>query len=117
VKDVAKEKRDYLAALFSNIPALRVSTGKAGRPLGSGKSVEDRQKEKLEFEQQIENVVRKLLDRLGHTPTKTQVAEELNMGWSNSLGGNNTRLTTFNNKLERLGVDYDAIVERAKLSK
>jgi hypothetical protein len=115
VNDVAKQKRDYLAALLSNIPTLRVPTGKPGRPLGTGKSAEDRQREKLEFEQRIESAVRKLLSVSGGIPTKTEVAKELNMGWSNSPGGNNTRLPTFNSKLERLGVDYDAIVKKVEL--
>jgi hypothetical protein len=114
VKDVSNQKRKYMADLFSNIPALRVSDGKPGRPLGSSKSIEDRERERLEFEQQIEDAIEELFDVLGDIPLKTRVAEKLNMGWSNSPGGNNTRLMTFNSKLDRLGADYDAIVERVK---
>ncbi len=117
VKDVSNQKRKYMADLFSNIPALRVSSGRVGRPEGRGKSIEDREREKLEFEQQIEGVLMELFDLLGDVPPKIRVAEKLNMGCSNSPGGNNTRLMTFNSKLERLGVDYAAIVERVKLSR
>jgi hypothetical protein len=115
VKDVSNQKRKYMADLFSNIPALRVSDGKPGRPFGRGKSVEDRLREKQELEQQIEDAIRRLFSLLGHMPTKTRVAEELNIGSSLSSGGNNTRLPTFNSRLESRGVDYDAIAKKVEL--
>ncbi len=117
VNDVSDEKREYLTALFSNIPALRVPTGGPGRPLGSGKSVEDKLQEKREFEQKIESAVRNLLSASGRIPTKTKVAQELNIGGPSPRTGNDTSLNTFSNKLGRLGVDYDAILKKMGLNK
>jgi hypothetical protein len=115
--NVSDEKREYLAALFSNIPALRVPAGGPGRPLGSGKSVGDKLHEKREFEKKIESAVRKLFNASGRIPTKTKVAQELNIGGPSPRTGNDTSLNTFNNKLGRLGVDYDAILKKIGLNK
>lgn len=116
VEEVAREKGDYFRAIFNNISTLRVPTGKPGRPARSGKSAEDRQREKLEFGQQIEETYRRLRATSGKGPTKTHLAQELRIGGRSPHTGNDTSLNAFNSKLERLTVDYDAIVRRIELN-
>jgi hypothetical protein len=114
VQAVANEKREYLQAVFANISALRVPSGHSGRPVGSGKPAEIKHGEKLKFEQEIESAIKNLIDRLSRMPTKTEVAQELNIGGRSFRTGNDTSLNAFNNKLGRLDVDYTEIIQRIK---
>lgn len=88
-----------------------------GRPLGRGKPAEKRAQEATEFERRIEEAIRTLLSVSGEMPTKTAVAKELRIGGVNPATGIDSSLNSFNNKLRRLEIDYDAIVERVRLNK
>lgn len=110
IKKLAKERREFLAGYLNKLPSLVVPT-KEGRPLGSKKPEEVKQREKAEFEGKIEETIRSLFKKEGRVPTKTAVAEALGMGGVNPRGGGDSRLNSFNNKLGRLKIDYDALVQ------
>ena len=57
-----------------------------------------------------EATLRKLWIEKGGEPTKTAVAEAMN------IGSKEYRLTSFINKLTRLGINYQTIVDRVKCS-
>jgi hypothetical protein len=90
---------------------------KPGRPTGRKKPAERRAQDKAAFERQIEDAYSLLLERTGLGPTKTAIAQEMGIGGRNPHTGADSRLTAFNNKLKRLGVDYEAIIQRAQLNK
>jgi hypothetical protein len=83
-----------------------------GRPPGSTKSPEEKARQAAEFEKQIEDAIRRLRSASGTLPTKTAVAKELGIGGLSPRTGTDSSLTSFNNKLKRLEVDYGAIVGR-----
>ncbi|HEV3471320.1 MAG TPA: hypothetical protein VG148_18490 [Pyrinomonadaceae bacterium] len=116
VDSVAKRRRELLLTLINNLPAMYIPMGR-GRPPGSTKPAEQKAREAAEFEQEIEKVIRRLISPDGAMPTKTAVAKALGIGGLNPRTGTDSSLTAFRNKLDRLNVDYDAIVERVRLNK
>lgn len=88
-----------------------------GRPLGSVKPAEKRAQEAADFEIEIEGTIRRLLSERGQMPSKTAVAKALGIGGLNPATGVDSSLAAFRNKLDRLNVDYSAIVERMRLNK
>ncbi|HEX8072752.1 MAG TPA: hypothetical protein VF546_22580 [Pyrinomonadaceae bacterium] len=105
----AKRRRETLVGLLGALPRI-ITKGRSGRPRGTTKSAEMRQQEKEEFVAQIEVAVRTLALAASKLPSKTAVARELRMGGVNPSKGNDTSLQTFNNRLNRYGIDYDQIV-------
>lgn len=114
IDEGVKRRRGYLAGFLNQLPLLTVPMGE-GRPPGSKKPLEAKQREKAEFEKRIEETIRDLYKKDGKMPTKTAVAEALGMGGVNPRRGGDTRLNSFNNKLGRLKIDYEAIVQRLDL--
>ena len=108
IDDIVKRKRDYFVGYMNTHPRINIPTG-AGRPKGTKKSEEQKQREDALFEKQLEDAVRKLFKSAGQLPTKTRVAEEL------GIGGDGTRASALYNKLKRHGIDYDAVAARVKL--
>jgi hypothetical protein len=105
VKRVAGKKRTFLRDPMKNLPNLI----RPGAPLK--KSV-TREQERREYEATIESAYRKVRAKIGKKPTKTRIAEELNIGGVDLKTGTDTRLNSFNNKLARLGIKYDAIADK-----
>jgi hypothetical protein len=96
---------------------LRAEQIGSGRPKGSTKPIEKKAQEAAKFEREIEEAIRTLLSVTGEMPTKTAVAKELGIGGLSPKTGIDTSLNAFSNKLRRLKVDYDAVVERVRLNK
>jgi hypothetical protein len=113
IEAAIKRRRDDLAGFLNQLPLLTVPMGE-GRPPGSKKPQETKQREKEKFEEKMEETIRNLFKRDGKLPTKTAVAEALGMGGVNPKG-TDSRLNSFNNKLNRLKIKYDAIVQRLAL--
>jgi hypothetical protein len=84
-----------------------------GRPLGSKKPDEQLEKEKLEFERQIREAIKNQPAKR-RRGIKTAVAKALNIGGGNSKTGSDTSLQAFNNKLKRLGLDFDKLLAECK---
>lgn len=112
----AKNKRDLLVRFVNHMPSISIPTG-VGRPKGSTKPEAVKAQEAAEFEKQIEVTIRELLSTGGKMPTKTAVARALGIGGLNPNTGIDSSLQAFRNKLARLSVDYNVIVERVKLNK
>jgi hypothetical protein len=116
VKGFSKERRNSLAEYLNRLPLLIVPMGE-GRPPGSKKPEEKKQREAVAFEKKIEEAILNLFEAKGTLPTKTEVAEALGMGGVNPRKGTDSRLNTFNNKLANLKIDYAAIIQRLDLHK
>jgi len=114
VAKLAKKKRDFLVGFVNDQPLLHIPTS-VGRPLGSTKSEEQRAADAAQFEQQIEDAIRSIINS-GQTLTKTAVAKLL-CGGLNLKTGTDSSLSVFGNKLKRLKIDYPAIVERVRVVK
>jgi hypothetical protein len=114
IEAAVKRRRDDLAGFLNLLPLLTVPMGE-GRPKGSTKPLEVKQREKAEFEKKIEETIRSLFEKDGKVPTKTAVAEALGMGGVNPRRGGDSRLNSFNNKLGRFKIEYDTIVQRLNL--
>jgi hypothetical protein len=82
-----------------------------GRPLGSTKSPEEKAQAAAEFKKKVEDAIRRLRSESGMFPTKTAVAKELGIGGLSPRTGTDSSLTSFNNKLKRLELDYNEIVD------
>lgn len=108
--EAMKRKREFLigfmnAHQFLNIPL------KAGRPVDTIKSEEQKAKDAEQFNKEIEDAVRTLYQTTGSVPTKTAVAHFLKPG-VNPKTGTDSRLSVFSKKCKHLKVDFDAIVTR-----
>lgn len=115
IEAAVKRRRDDLAGFLNQLPLLIVPMGE-GRPPGSKKPLEKKQREKAEFEKKIEETIRALFETNGNKmPTKTAVAEALGVGGVSPRRGGDSRLNSFNNKLNRLEIDYAAIIQRLDL--
>jgi hypothetical protein len=114
-RQIEPEMKETLASqvreIEKEIYAMLEATSK-GRPLGSTKSPEEKARAAAEFEKQIEDAIRRLRAASGTLPTKTAVAKELGIGGLSPRTGTDSSLTSFNNKLRRLEVDYNEIVSR-----
>lgn len=102
-------RRDYLVGFMNSRMLFNIRTT-AGRPPGTTKSEDKKAEEKAEFESKVENAVKPLFVSLGREPFKYEVAEALGIGGF----GIDSRINSFNNRLNRLGIDYPAIIERCK---
>jgi hypothetical protein len=111
VKRVAKRKRELLVGLLGALPRI-ITKGRVGRPLGSTKPENVKEKEKEELVSQIEHALRRLVSASQSVPTKTAVARELGIGGLNPNTGNDSSLQAFNSKLNRYEIDYNQIVLR-----
>ncbi len=109
IEKIAERKRDSLADLLNRFPLLIIPRG-AGRPPRTKKPEEQKKQEAAEFESRIEQAIRKLWIENGEEPTKTAVAEAMN------IGSSEYRLTSFINRLTRRGINYQVIVDRVKCS-
>lgn len=116
VDNSAKKQRERLVKVLNSLPRLNIPTG-VGRPKGSTKPEDVKAQEAEDFDKQIEEAIRSLISSRGEMPTKTAVAKALGIGGLNPATGIDSSLQSFNGKLKRLGVDYDAIVERVRLNK
>ena len=103
----------HIAQLEKEIYRILDATSR-GRPPGSTKSEEQKAQDAADFERQIEEAIRFLIDVGGAFPTKTAVAKALGIGGLSPRTGTDSSLTSFNNKLKRLGIEYDKIVSRVK---
>jgi len=112
----AKNRRELLVALLNSLPSFNIPTG-PGRPQGSTKPAEKKAQEASEFEKIVEEAIQALLSAKGAMPTKTAVAKHLRIGGLSRKTGIDSSLNAFRNKLKRLGLNYDAIVDRVKLNK
>lgn len=108
---VANRKREFLRDAFENLPFVITKTRRGAVP----KSLTVREREREEFTARIESAYRTLRKLTGKKPTKTSVAEQLRIGGVNLRKGTDSRLTTFNKKLDRLGINYDAIAARVEV--
>ncbi|MBC8028884.1 MAG: hypothetical protein H7Z16_02130 [Pyrinomonadaceae bacterium] len=115
-KRVADKKRDFLRDHIKKLPHVLTPRGR-GRPVGSTKPAEKRTQESAEFEARVEQTIRKLLLDTGKMPIKTAVAKEMGVGGWNRDSGTDNRLISFSAKLNRLGLNFDAISERVRLNK
>jgi hypothetical protein len=104
-----KRRREYLVGFMNKQTLLNMTTA-VGRPPGTTKPEEKKRAEAMQFEEQVETALRKLWIEKGEEPTKTAVAEDLN------IGSPEYRLTSFINRLTRRGINYQAIVDRVKRS-
>ena len=107
VSIVANRRQDYLVGFLNRQPLLNIPTS-VGRPVGTTKPEEKKQQESAEFAAIVEATIRTLYVASGTMPTKTAVAEALN------IGSPEYRLTSFINKLTRLQIDYQAICDRVR---
>jgi hypothetical protein len=114
VAATARKKRDFLVGFMNTQPMLHIPT-KAGRPPGTIKPKEKKEAEAAQFEQQIEDAIRSVINS-GQNLTKTAVAKLL-CGGVNPKTGTDSSLSVFGSKLRRLKIDYPSIVERVRVSK
>jgi hypothetical protein len=110
VNDTAKRKRAYLKKQLNAPPSPMFSA--IGRPK---KKRSETERDKAVFIKEIEEAYKALVSRDGKPPTKTKVAKELGIGGLNRDTGIDSSLTSFNNKLKRLGINYAAVVKKIKL--
>ena len=108
---VATKKRKFLTGHIQDLPYFITHRGR-GAPL---KSPLAREQEREEFTAKIESAYRALRKSTGKKPTKKSVAEKLRLGGVNPRTGTDSRLNTFNTKLKRLGINYDAIAARIEV--
>jgi len=105
VSIVANRRQDYLVGFMNRQPLLSIPTS-VGRPVGTTKPEEKKHQEAAQFAANVEATIRTLYVASGKMPTKTAVAEALN------IGSPEYRLTSFINKLTRRRIDYQAICDR-----
>jgi hypothetical protein len=108
---VANRKREFLRDSIQDLPFVITKTRRGAVP----KSLTVREREREEFTAKIESAYRTRRELTGKKPTKKSVAEQLRMGGVNPRTGTDSRLNTFNTKLKRLGVNYDAIAARIEV--
>ena len=105
-----ERRRKSVVGFMNRLPLITVPSGK-GRPPGTTKSDAQKQQDAADFKEKVKGVIRTLYEAQSKLPTKTAVAEALH------LGGPETRLSAFQNKLNRLKLDYKAIIEELDLHK
>lgn len=108
---VANRKREFLRDSIKDLPFVITKTRRGPVP----KSLTVREREREEFTAKIESAYRTLRKSIGKKPTKKSVAEKLRVGGVNPRTGTDSRLNTFNTKLKRLGINYDAIAARVEV--
>lgn len=111
VTETVKNKRKRLTRLINSVPRLHIQTS-AGRPQGSTKSEKVKSKERAEFVGKIESAI-ETLNLKRQRITKTAIAKVVGCGGLNHRTGSDTALRAFNNKIRRLGIDYNAILAKS----
>ncbi len=105
---LTERKRQSMAGFMNRLPLITVPVG-TGRPPGTKKTDAQRQQEAAVFKERVKGAIRTLHEARHKLPTKTAVAEALN------LGGPESRINALNNKLNRLKLDYKAILQELDL--
>jgi hypothetical protein len=114
---LARSALEKQIASFLKHIKLIVDTRAKGRPLGTGTPSEARTQEAEEFEKLVEEAIRRVAAVKGFKRIKTAVAKELHIGGLNVKTGVDSALSVFIKKLNRLEIDYDAIVERIRVAR
>lgn len=104
---VAAKKREFLRDAIEGLP-ITTKTRRGAPP----KSASAREEEREAFSARIEATYRKLRSETGKSPSKRQVAKELRIGGISPHTGTDSRLSSLNVKLRRLGIDYKAIAAK-----
>ena len=104
----ANAKREMLRNQLKQLPFV-IAQRNRGAPR---KSQREREQQRAAYESKLETTYRDLLVKNGNKPTKTLVARTLGEGGINPKTGIDSSLAAFRNKLKRLNIDYDALVEK-----
>jgi hypothetical protein len=110
-KRVAASKAKFLRESIEFLPFLTTKKRRGAPP----KPSETRELEREEFTAKIEAAYRTLRIATGKKPTKKSIAAQLGIGGVDPRKGTDTRSNAFNNKLKRLGINYDAIAARMEV--
>jgi len=103
-----ERRRRSVVGFMNRLRLITIPVGK-GRPLGTKKSDAQKQQDAADFKERVKEVIQTLYQAQNKLPTKTAVAEALN------LGGPESRINALNNKLNRLKLDYKAILQELEL--
>lgn len=104
----ANAKREMLRGQLKQLPFV-IAQRRRGAPR---KSHSQRESQRREYAAKVERTYRDLFVKVGKKPTKTLVARTLGEGGINPKTGIDSSLPAFRNKLDRLEIDYDALVTK-----
>lgn len=105
-KRASEIKQAWLRSHIEGLPHVITKT-RRGAPI---KSQFVRERERAEYKVKVEAAYRRQRAKAGKRPTKTSVAKDLGEGGINPKTFKDSSLQAFRAKLDRLGIDYDAIV-------